>query len=267
MTDRLILLGTGTCELSESRVASSVLVEISESRLVFDIGRGVAGRLAALGLRQNDIEHIVLSHYHPDHFSDLIPYLHAAAHAPEDPRTEDLHLYGPPGLDELVATLSRLCGAQKPGQFERFSVLPHPIEARQRIAEIEVESVHLPPAGNHGIRFESAGGMVALTGDSGFHEAEVNFARGAALVVIDAGHLTEDEIMELAARAQCRLLICSHLYRPLARSKLLEGARRRGFEGEMIIGEDRMEISQSSTDSGIPFSVRMTGSAQKPGPC
>ena len=58
--DRLVLLGTGTCQLQEHRAASSVLIELADLRLVFDFGRGVATRLAALGLRQDDVAHVAL---------------------------------------------------------------------------------------------------------------------------------------------------------------------------------------------------------------
>ncbi|MEE8278853.1 MAG: MBL fold metallo-hydrolase, partial [Thermoanaerobaculia bacterium] len=86
MSDRLLLLGTGTCQLEAERTASSVLIELGDLRLVYDFGRGVTRRLAQLDLRQDEIEHVVISHFHPDHVSDLIPYLHAASHSPIDPR-------------------------------------------------------------------------------------------------------------------------------------------------------------------------------------
>ena len=50
--DRLVLLGTGTCQLEEHRAASAVLLEMGDLRLVFDFGRGVATRLTGLGLKE-----------------------------------------------------------------------------------------------------------------------------------------------------------------------------------------------------------------------
>lgn len=72
MNDKLVILGTGTCELRADRMASSVLVHLHDCQLngryvLFDIGRGIANRLAQLKLKSDDIEHIILSHFHPDH--------------------------------------------------------------------------------------------------------------------------------------------------------------------------------------------------------
>ena len=47
--ERIVLLGTGTCQLQEDRRASSVLVELDGLRLVFDLdGRFVRGDAGAV---------------------------------------------------------------------------------------------------------------------------------------------------------------------------------------------------------------------------
>jgi ribonuclease BN (tRNA processing enzyme) len=87
---RLALIGTGTCQLEDGRTASSVLVELDGLRLVFDCGRGVAARLAELGYRQDQLRHVVVSHFHADHVSDLVPLLQAGSWSRTDPRSRDL---------------------------------------------------------------------------------------------------------------------------------------------------------------------------------
>ena len=84
---RLVLLGTGTCQLEDGRAASSVLVELDGLRLLFDCGRGIAARLAELGYRQDQLRHVVVSHFHADHVSDLIPLLQAGSWSRSDPRS------------------------------------------------------------------------------------------------------------------------------------------------------------------------------------
>lgn len=242
MSGRIVLLGTGTCEIEERRFASSVLVEAESSRFLFDIGRGVTLRLRQAGVRQNDLRHIVLSHYHPDHFSDLIPYLHGAAHAPDDRRTEDLHVYGPEGLAAVLEKLLSLAGLDSPASLIGFSVHAHRLEEICEIDGLEVEPRDLPPAGNHGIRVCYGGDVVALTGDSSYHEAEVDFVRGAKIAVIDSGHLTDEQIVSLAVQAGPEILVCSHIYRELDRAKLVDESRCGGFEGKIVVAEDRMEF-------------------------
>ncbi|MEM8994205.1 MAG: MBL fold metallo-hydrolase [Acidobacteriota bacterium] len=242
MENRLLLLGTGTCQLDERRRASSALLEVDGLRVVYDMGRGIADRLAGLGLRQDDVEHLVLSHFHPDHLSDLIPYLHAAAWSQTDPRRRDLHIYGPHGLEVQVMRLLSLFG---PDTLRRdhWQIHLHEIRADEiSIAGRRFEFLDLPPAGNRGLRFRVDGEegpvTVGITGDSGFHAQAVDFLGGTDLGIFDSGHLTDDEIVDLAVGSQAPRLVCSHVYRELDVDALGARARERGFSGVLEMGED-----------------------------
>ena len=251
--DRLVLLGTGTCQLQAERKASSVLVEQGGTRWVYDLGRGIADRLASIGLRQDDVRHIVFSHFHPDHVSDLAPYLHAAAWSQIDPRSVDLHLHGPPGLLELVTGIQQVFGVQALGRDD-WQVHVHEIEENTfRIEDgvdaengVNFEFIHLPPAGNRGLKWCHKGRhgeqVIALTGDSNFHDQEVRFLAGVDLAIFDSGHLTDDEIVSLAASANPGVLVCSHVYRPLDLARLQAEAEAEGFTGRFQMGEDLMEF-------------------------
>ena len=240
MSNRIVLLGTGTCQLQPHRMASSALIELGELRLVYDFGRGIAHRLVESGLRQDDVEHIVLSHFHPDHLSDLIPYLHAAAWSQIDPRRKDLNIYGPVGLEVQLMRLLSLFGPRTLVR-EHFDVHLH--EIRRESFEIdghELAFADLPPAGNHGLAVHHTGRTFAFTGDSSYHDQEVAFLRGVDLAIIDSGHLEDDEIVVLAARTQAPRIVCSHLYRELDEEELNTAARARGYTGRLIIGRDLM---------------------------
>jgi ribonuclease BN (tRNA processing enzyme) len=238
--NRIVLLGTGTCQLQEHRMASAVLVELDDLRLVYDFGRGIATRLAALGLRQDDVEHVVLSHFHPDHLSDLIPYLHAAAWSQIDPRSRDLHLYGPLGLKVQLMRLLSLFEAETLAR-DHYAIVLHEIRAeRLVIGGREMIYGDLPPAGNHGLKWSCGETVCALTGDCSYHEQEVAFLSGTDLAVIDAGHLTDEEILDLAVRTQVPRIVCSHLYRELDEGELNDRAQGSGYTGRLLVGRDRM---------------------------
>ncbi|MGB6853814.1 MAG: MBL fold metallo-hydrolase [Thermoanaerobaculia bacterium] len=242
MSNRLVLLGTGTCQLQRDRMASAALVELDELTVVYDFGRGVATRLVELGMRQNEIEHVILSHFHPDHFSDLIPYLHGALYSQIDPRTTDLHVYGPKGLEDLGEKLLDLAGfGELEEEMRPFAVHLHEIDDdKLTIDGRDFDYRDLPPAGNHGLRFDFEGGTYALTGDSHFHEQEIEFLRGVDLGVLDAGHLEKQEIFELAVASEAERLVCSHLYQELDEVELNARAREAGFEGKLLVGYDFM---------------------------
>ena len=187
---------------------------------------------------QDDVEHLVLSHFHPDHLSDLVPYLHAAAWSRIDPRTRDLHIYGPLGLE---SQLMRILGLFGPDTLRREHFRVHLHEVRGESLEIQgrqFEYPDLPPAGNHGLGFTTALGRVVLTGDSSFHDNEIAFLRDAALAVIDSGHLEDDEIVELAVASGAERILCSHLYRPIDGEALTQRARQRGYRGTISEARD-----------------------------
>ncbi len=244
MTDRIVLLGTGTCQLQTHRKASSVLVELKDLRLIYDFGRGIADRTAEVGLKQDDLEHVVLSHFHPDHLSDLVPYLQAACWSQRDPRTRDLHVYGPIGLEIQLMRLLSLFGPETLAS-ERFRVHLHELRSAGQgnqlvIAGHTFDFIDLPPADNRGLRFTHGGRTYALTGDSDFHQPEIDFLRGVDLAVIDAGHPTDEDILALAAETQVPRIVCSHLYRELDEEEMNQRARAKGYTGRLIVGRDLM---------------------------
>lgn len=223
-------------------MASSVMIELGELRLIYDLGRGIANRLAEVGLKQDDVEHVVLSHFHPDHLSDLIPYLQAASWSQIDPRSKDLHIYGPIGLE---VQLMRLLGLFGPDTLvrEHFRVHLHETRGdRLVIGAHAFDFVDLPPADNRGLKLTHTGRTYAFTGDSSFHQQEVAFLQGADLAVIDSGHLEDREILELAVATQVPCIVCSHLYRELDEKTINEKARAKGYAGRLIVGQDLMSF-------------------------
>lgn len=240
MASKITILGSGTCQLQTERMASSLLVELGEMRLVFDFGRGISNRLSGLGLKQDDIRNIYLSHYHLDHISDLIPYLHAARYSRIDPRKIDLHIYGPAGLRVMMMRLLSL-SSDDVLTSSTYDIHLHEISgSKMSVNRQEFDLVSLPPAGNHGLRFESNGKICAFTGDSHFHGDLINFVKAADLAIIDSGHITDGEILEVAAQAQPKLLVCSHLYRELDEKALGLAATGRGFRGTLAVAKDLM---------------------------
>lgn len=238
----MTLLGTGTCQIEFERRASSVLLEVEHTYVLFDCGHGVVQRLLEAGVRHHQVQHIVLSHFHPDHVSDLIPFLQAGAWSKRDPRTTDVHIYGPAGVNSVVDGLMQIF---RPTSFQQpgYKVIVHEIAAGPyEVAGLHFEAVSLPPAGNHGLRFSWRNRTYALTGDSYFHAEEIAFLKNVDLAIIDSGHIEDSDIVELAVQAQPRQLICSHLYREIDADSLQQQARRRGYTGTILVGRDLMSF-------------------------
>jgi ribonuclease BN (tRNA processing enzyme) len=238
----LILLGTGTCQIEYERRASSVLLNLDDTFVLFDCGHGIVQRLLEVGVQHNALHHIVFSHFHADHISDIIPLLQAGAWSRRNPRTHDLHLYGPPGLQVMMDGILNVFGRgalQQPS----YKIVVHEITDQQfAIGPCHFDFISLPPSGNHGLRFAWHGKYYAITGDSNFHEAEIAFLKDVDLAIIDAGHIEDAEIVELSARSQAKTIICSHLYREIDAGALQEQAMQVGYSGTLISGRDLLSF-------------------------
>jgi len=237
--NKITLLGTGTCQIQHDRMASSVLLEIDDMRVVYDFGRGITQQILNMGLKSDDIEHIVLSHFHTDHISDIIPFLHAASWSQIDPRKRKLNIYGGLGVKVQIMRLISLFGPDELVRDERFEVVIHEIRNEEFvIGKTKFHFPVLPPANNHGLKFEFAGRTYAFTGDSHFHEQEIDFLKDVDLAVIDSGHITDDNIVELAVLSQAKTIICSHLYRDINEKTINLRAVQRGYRGELVVAQD-----------------------------
>ncbi len=238
----ITLLGTGTCEIQYDRRASSVLIKLDEMSVLFDCGHGVVQRLLEVGVQHNELNHIVVSHFHPDHVSDLVPFLHSGAWSRRNPRTTDLHIYGPPGIQQLVDGFMNIFGASALQQ-PAYDILVHEVAGeRFSIGPYDFDFISLPPASNHGLRFAWRDREYAITGDSNFHEKEIAFLSHVDLAIIDSGHIEDDEIVQLAAASQAKTIICSHLYREIDASHLQSLAEKAGYEGTILVGRDLMSF-------------------------
>lgn len=239
---RITLLGTGTCQIEHERRASSVLMQLESTFILFDCGHGIAQRLLEVGVQHQQLEHIIVSHFHPDHISDLIAILQAGAWSQRNPRQSDLHIYGPVGVQKLIDGLMELFGATS-FQRSHYRVIVHEItDNRITIAGHALEFLSLPPAGNHGVRFNWKGKTYAITGDSYFHQEEIDFLRQSDIGIIDSGHISDQEIVELAVATQAQQLICSHLYRDIDQKQIQAQAQQAGYTGTLLVGYDLLSL-------------------------
>ncbi|MEF8774532.1 MAG: MBL fold metallo-hydrolase [Halobacteriales archaeon] len=102
---KVTFLGTGSAMQSADRAQTGILVEGDDgdgddSRVLIDVGAGVLHRLQEAASFEA-VGHVLLTHHHLDHVSDLLPLLKARWLA----GAESLSVAGPPGTEALVADL------------------------------------------------------------------------------------------------------------------------------------------------------------------
>lgn len=105
MSFSLTILGSSGALPAIGRFPTAQHVVIQNRHCLIDCGEGAQMQLAKYQLSVQKIDHIFISHLHGDHYLGLMPLLFSM-HLHK--RAEDLHLYGPPGLDEII-TLHLKC--------------------------------------------------------------------------------------------------------------------------------------------------------------
>lgn len=115
----VVFVGTAGSTPTARRGLSSLLVRRGGDQLLFDCGEGTQRQLIrSVGLA--DIEHVFVSHFHADHILGIPGMLKTFALRG---RTLPITLYGPPGLQRLLADLDVVIG-RLPYDVEIYELVP-----------------------------------------------------------------------------------------------------------------------------------------------
>jgi ribonuclease Z len=102
----LVFLGTSAAIPTVRRNVTSVCVQMERESLLVDAGEGTQMQILRAGVRRGRIDRILITHLHGDHFFGLIGLLNSYQLGK---REEPLQVLGPPGLDEYIRFMKRLC--------------------------------------------------------------------------------------------------------------------------------------------------------------
>lgn len=104
MSFKITILGSSGALPAFGRFPSSQLVEIQNRYFLIDCGEGAQMQLMKYNANMHRIQHIMISHLHGDHFLGLMGLIFTM-HLLR--RTNDLHIHGHAGLDEIITTQLR----------------------------------------------------------------------------------------------------------------------------------------------------------------
>jgi ribonuclease BN (tRNA processing enzyme) len=218
---RFTVLGKSPSWQDADGACSAYLVEEDAARLLLDCGNGVFGKLRA-AVDYHDVDAVVITHLHADHFLDLVPFAYALTYGPQR-RDAPPVLHAPPG--------ARACWRRVVGAWGSEDLIESAFEVREYDP---AEALH---AGPLTIRFRpvphfvptnavevvaAAGGRVTFGADHGPSAELCEFARDTDVLLLEAtleapepngdrGHLTASEAGEHAALAGARRLLITHI--------------------------------------------------------
>jgi ribonuclease BN (tRNA processing enzyme) len=189
-------------------------------RIVLDLGSGALGPLQRV-VDPRQIDAVVISHLHPDHFMDLCGLYVARRYRPAETPPPRLPVYGPEGTAErLVSAYGPDAAAELPSVYDIrplsdggvFEIGPFTV--RTRLVD------HPVPA--FGLRIEHNGLSLAYSGDTDACPALTDLAHRADLLLAEASfqegrdeargiHLTGRRAGETARDAAARRLVLTHV--------------------------------------------------------
>jgi ribonuclease BN (tRNA processing enzyme) len=231
---RLTVLGKSPSWQDAGGACSGYLIEEDGTAVLVDCGNGVFAKLRQR-IDYVDVDAVVISHLHADHFLDLVPYSYALTYAPRQqpvpvarwpgtdcPACPVLHV--PPGAKELFR---RVVGAWGNEDLIEKAFKLHEYDPATQIEvgpiRIDFQPVpHFTETFAMGIRSTNGSGRIVYGADSSPTDALTEFARDADLMLVEAtlprpertgmrGHLTPEEAGGHARGAGAKRLVLVHI--------------------------------------------------------
>jgi ribonuclease BN (tRNA processing enzyme) len=248
----LTVIGSGTGVPSLRRGSPCLAVKAGCLLLVLDLGAGSLRALLRNGLNFSAIDVLALTHLHPDHVGDLVPFLFATRYSLGYTRTEPFRLLAARGFARFHGLLKEAFAGwvePPPGLMDLKELAP---DAPDSVHDRDVVIKSAPTnhtAGSLAYRVEAQGRSLVYSGDTDVSDSLVDLAKNADLLVLEAanpfkvqGHLTPAEAGRLAAKAGARRLLLTHFYPPCDEVDVVADAARE-FPGEVLRAEDGLRLT------------------------
>ena len=250
----VITVGTGTCVPSIRRAGPCQCFCAYGYTIVIDMAAGSLRQLLRAGIRQDDVDLILFTHFHPDHTGELVPFIFASKYSPSYNRKKPVFIWGAEGLSGLMEGFFSAWGQWAVPQDDTIVIeeIPLGMKTSQQFPPFVINTIHI----NHtpqslAYRIETPEGRsVVFTGDTDYCQELVEIAQDADLLVMEcaapegqkvSGHMTPSEAGKIASMANVKRLVLTHFYPNCDKSDMITPCKRH-FDGPIILAEDLMRI-------------------------
>lgn len=216
---KLKVVGCGDAFGSGGRLNTCFHIQSAAGNFLIDCGASSLPGLNHHGINTNDIDAIVISHFHGDHYGG-IPFLllDAAIYG----RAKKIQIISPPGGEQRISTLLDLL---YPGTsvLEKLNVefLEYCAGKVSLVEHFSVEAfevIHAEKALPHGVRIEIEGKVIAYSGDTSWTDTLMPLSDGADLFICECnffstkvkGHMNYLELEKKLSEFSCKRILLTH---------------------------------------------------------
>jgi ribonuclease BN (tRNA processing enzyme) len=228
---RVTVLGKSPSWQDAAGACSGYLVQEGDFTLLLDCGNGVFSKLRRL-CDYVDVDAVLISHLHADHFLDLVPFSYALCYAP---RQQPVPVGGWPGTDHparpdlfvpsgATEVFRKIVGCWGNDDLvdNAFEISEYEGTEELTIGPLSVRFCEVPHfTVTYAIELTSNGSRFTFSADCSPNEQLVQFAHDTDVLLIEAtlprpertgirGHLTPREAGEHGRQASARRLILTH---------------------------------------------------------
>jgi ribonuclease BN (tRNA processing enzyme) len=218
----VLFIGTSDAFGSGGRRQSAYLVRAPSGTVLLDCGTTTGTGLATLAVERNEIDTIILSHFHADHFGGIPLFLLGALH--QDARQKPLRIAGPPAVEERVRQAAAALGHPLDQQDWSFPILFQelPAGAASEVGPVAVRTFptrHSPESHPRGVWIQTGKRSLVYSGDTGWFDELPARVNGAGLFICECTqarksyefHLSLEELAEHEREFDCGKHILTHL--------------------------------------------------------
>jgi len=196
---------------------SSYLIQHDEHNILVDIGSGTLGNLEEV-ISCHELDAVIISHLHMDHFLDLFPLHYATMIAIQNGlRQEPLKVYLPFSASEELDFIRAKVG-------DEFHLQELKEDTKLQFGELEF-SFHSTTHSKEclGIKATTVDFSLGYTADTSLDESLIKFFKDTNLLLAEAsllaedanrrsaGHMTVKDAVQFGTRAEVEQLLLTHL--------------------------------------------------------